>query len=93
MNVPQTMRIYCNFCKKHTTHTVELAKKRPRRSVAQGQRRYLKKLEGYGSFPRPKPDHEKTTKKVDLRYLCKECGKKHTKGQGFRAKKFQIVKV
>lgn len=60
--------------------------------MAQGQRRYLKKLEGYGSFPRPKPEHEKATKKLDLRYKCSICGKRHTKGQGFRIKKFKITK-
>ncbi len=87
------MRTYCPFCKRHTIHQVEQAKKKQRRTMAQGQRRYLRKLKGYGSFPRPKPDHEKPTKKTDLRFKCKECGKKHTRGQGFRAKKFQIEKV
>lgn len=93
MNIPQTIRTYCKFCKKHTEHTVEITKKRQRRTLAQGQRRYLRKLKGYTGFPRPKPDHEKSTKKLDLRYKCSVCGKKHTKGEGFRAKKFQIKKV
>lgn len=92
MKVPKTQRIYCPSCKKHTEHTVEQVKKKPRRKMAQGQRRFLAKMKGYGSFPRPKPDHEKSTKRMDLRYKCKECGKKHMKGQGFRAKKFEIVK-
>lgn len=74
-------------------HTVEITKKKSRRTMAQGQRRYLRKLEGYTSFPRPKPDHEKSTKKLDLRYKCSVCGKKHMKGQGFRSKKFQIKRV
>lgn len=93
MNIPQKVRIFCPYCKKHTKHTVEVAKKKPRRKMAQGQRRFLRKLRGYGSFPRPKPDYEKATKKLDLRYKCEECGKKHTKGKGFRAKKFEIKKV
>ena len=93
MEYPQTMKTYCPFCRKHTMHQVEQAKKKTRRTMAQGQRRYLRKLKGYGSFPRPKPDHEKATKKTDLRFKCKECGKKHTRGQGFRVKKFQIEKV
>jgi len=93
MNLPQQMKVYCKFCKKHTLHTVEIAKKKTRRKMAQGQRRYLRKLKGYTGFPRPKPDHEKATKKLDLRYKCSVCGKKHTKGEGFRAKKFQIKKV
>jgi large subunit ribosomal protein L44e len=93
MRVPKVQRIYCDFCKKHTEHEVEITKKKPRGKMKQGERRFRRKLEGYGSFPRPKPDYEKATKKVDLRYKCKVCGKKHTKGQGFRVKKFEIVKV
>jgi large subunit ribosomal protein L44e len=92
MKVPKIQRIYCPFCRKHTQHELEIVKKRQRRKMAQGQRRFLKKLKGYTSFPRSKPDYEKSTKKMDLRYKCKECGKKHIKGQGFRIKKFEITK-
>lgn len=93
MKYPQTIKTFCPSCKRHTIHQVEQAKKKQRRTMAQGQRRYLRKLKGYGSFPRPKPDHEKATKKTDLRFKCKECGKKHMRGEGFRVKKFQIEKV
>jgi large subunit ribosomal protein L44e len=93
MNFPQQVKTYCKFCKKHTLHTVEVVKKKPRRTLAQGQRRFLRKLKGYTSFPRPKPEHEKAVKKVDLRFKCSICGKKHTRGEGFRAKKFQLKKV
>ncbi|HKZ45278.1 MAG TPA: 50S ribosomal protein L44e [archaeon] len=93
MKYPKQMKTYCHHCKKHTLQTVEIAKKRPRRVMAQGQRRFLRKLKGYTSFPRPKPEHEKPTKKVDLRFKCTVCGKKNTRGEGWRAKKFEIVKV
>jgi len=93
MRVPKKQRIYCPFCKKHTEHTVEQVKKKARRKMAEGQRRFRKKLKGYGSFPRSKPDYEKATKRLDLRYKCKVCGKKHIKGQGFRIKKFELVKT
>lgn len=92
MDVPKTQRVFCPFCKTHTEHKVEVTKKKQRRKMSQGQRRYLRKLEGYGSFPRPKPDHEKSVKRTDLRYKCSKCGKKHTKGKGFRNKKFKLVK-
>lgn len=92
MKFPKTVRIYCKYCNKHTPHTVEVVKKKSRRKLAQGQRRFRRKLKGYGSFPKPKPSYEKPTKKIDLRYKCKECGKKHTKGKGFRVKRFEIVK-
>jgi len=86
------MRIYCPTCNKHTEHTVEVVKRKPRSKMSQGERRVRKKRKGYGSFPRPKPTHEKATKRQDLRYKCKDCGKKHMKGQGFRSKKFSIGK-
>jgi len=91
MKMPKEVRILCPYCKNYTQHTVEIVKKRPRRTLSLGQRKFLKKLKGYGSFPRPKPDYEKPTKKIDLRFKCKECGKKHTKGKVFRVKKFQLV--
>jgi large subunit ribosomal protein L44e len=93
MKYPKKLRLYCPFCKKHTEHTVEIAKKRTRRKMAQGQRRFLRKLRGYTSFPKEKPtDREKPTKKLDLRFKCSVCNKKHTKGKGFRVKKFEMVK-
>lgn len=93
MNFPQQLKTFCKFCRKHTLHSVEVVKKKPRRTLAQGQRRYLRKLKGYTGFPRPKPEHEKAVKKIDLRFKCSVCGKKHTRGEGFRAKKFQLKKV
>ena len=66
MKYPKKLKLYCPFCKKHTEHTVEIAKKRTRRKMAQGQRRFLRKLKGYTSFPKEKPtDREKPTKKLD----------------------------
>lgn len=93
MKLPKKQRIFCSVCGRHTEHEVEIAKRRPRRKLAIGQRRFKRKLAGYGSFPKSKPDYEKAVKKVDLRFKCLVCGKKHTKGKGFRAKKFQIVKI
>jgi len=93
MKVPKTQRIFCPFCKKHTKHTVERVKKKPRSKLKQGERRFRRKLKGYGSFPRSKPSYEKATKKLDLRYRCKVCRKSHMKGKGFRLKKFEIVKA
>lgn len=94
MKFPKQLNIYCQFCKKHTMHTAELAKKKPRRTMAQGQRRFLRKMLGYGSFPKENPKgREKPTKKIDLRFKCSVCGKKHMKGAGFRVKKFELVKA
>ncbi len=93
MIIPKTQKRYCPFCKKHTEHTVEEAKRKPRRTLAKGQRRYLRKLAGYGSFPKENPKgREKPTRKLDFRYVCKECKKKHTVGKGFRIKKTEFKK-
>lgn len=90
MKIPREIRTFCPYCKKHTLHTVEKAKKRQRRTLAQGQRRFLRKMKGYGSFPKENPKgREKPTKKVDLRLKCGECGKMHSK-KGFRTKKLEI---
>jgi len=93
MKFPKTIRTYCPYCKKHTEHEVSVVKKRKRRTLAQGQRRFMRKMKGYGSFPKENPKgREKPTKKVDLRFKCKVCGKKHIRGVGWRAKKFQLKK-
>ncbi len=93
MKFPKELNIYCLFCKKHTPHTAELAKKKTRRTMAQGQRRFLRKMLGYGSFPKENPKgREKPTRKVDLRFKCSVCGKKHMHGAGFRVKKLELVK-
>ncbi|MCD6483198.1 MAG: 50S ribosomal protein L44e [Candidatus Aenigmarchaeota archaeon] len=94
MEFPKKVRIYCPYCKKHTVHTVYISKRRPRRTLAQGQRRFLRKMKGYGSFPKENPKgREKPTRKVDLRFKCTVCGKSHTHGEGFRVKKFKLVEV
>jgi hypothetical protein len=38
-------------------------------------------------------DYEKSTKRVDLRFKCTVCGRKHLHGRGFRVKKFELVKA
>jgi len=91
MKVPREIRTYCPRCRKHTVHTVSLYKPGKRRSLAEGQRRYLAKLKGYGS--KRKPEQKKTakiTKKQVLRLKCRECGYiRHRKG--IRLRKIEIV--
>lgn len=93
MKIPKTQKRYCPFCKKHTTHAVEEAKRRPRRQDTKSQRRFLRKMKGYGSFPKENPKgREKPTRKLDLRYKCSECGKRHSIGEGYRVKKVEFEK-
>lgn len=94
MKFPKTVKTLCPSCRKHTEHSVKVVKKRPRgkaRPNAQSKKRFERKIKGYGSFPRPNPKGEgKVTKKLDLRYQCKECKKMHSKS-GFRVKKLELV--
>lgn len=94
MKFPNQLNIYCPNCRKHTLHIVEVAKRRPRGSMTHGERIMSRKMRGYGSFPKEYPkNREKPTKKMDLRYKCEVCGKKTVHGEGFRVKKFELVKV
>src|SRR3972149_351161 len=69
----------------------ERVKTRPRSELRRGQRRFRRVSRGYGGFPRPKPEgREKPTKRVHLRYRCKECKKAHQRA-GIRAKKFELT--
>lgn len=91
MKMPREIRTHCPFCKKHTTHTVEIVKKRKASELAWGQRRFRRLLHGYGSFPRPNPRNRgKQTTRVHLRLRCKECGKAHSR-EGWRARRFELV--
>ena len=90
MLIPKTQKRYCQKCKKHTEQTLEEAKRRPRRQDTKSQRRFLRKLSGYGSFPKENPKgREKPTRKVDFRYKCKVCGKRYSIGEGYRIKKIE----
>jgi len=94
MKIPKIQRRYCKTCRKHTEQKVEIAKRKPRSKMARGQRRFLRKMKGYGSFPKENPKgREKATRKLDLRYLCSVCKKKQIVGEGFRSKKIEWTKA
>jgi large subunit ribosomal protein L44e len=94
MNIPKTQTRYCKFCKKHTKQEIRrVSASKKKRSLAQGQRRFKRKLRGFGSFPKSNPkERAKPTKKLDLRYKCKECKKEQILGKGFRIKKVEFKK-
>ena len=94
MKMPKNQRKYCPFCRKHTEHIVEEAKRKPRRQDTRSQRRFLRKMKGYGSFPKENPKgREKPTRKLDFRYKCTDCNKKHSIGEGFPSNKLELTKV
>ncbi|MEM0026839.1 MAG: 50S ribosomal protein L44e [Ignisphaera sp.] len=75
MKIPKVIITYCPKCKTHTEHSVAIYKHGKRRTLAQGQRRYLRKQEGYGSKRKPEQKRfAKVTKKVVLKLKCSKCG-------------------
>ncbi|MFH1420873.1 MAG: 50S ribosomal protein L44e [Candidatus Aenigmatarchaeota archaeon] len=93
MKMPKKQKRYCKFCGKHSMHSVSEAKRHTRRETTKSQRRFRRKLKGYGSFPKENPKgREKPTRKKDLRYTCEVCKKTHVMGTGFRVKKFELTK-
>jgi large subunit ribosomal protein L44e len=103
MKVPKIIKRLCPHCKKHTEQKVAQAKKRtPGASHPLAQfakkRAHFGKGTGnkgkYGSKPavsKFKMTGKKTSKKLDLRYECKECKKQSVQKSGFRTKKLELV--
>ncbi|MFH0830387.1 MAG: 50S ribosomal protein L44e [Candidatus Aenigmatarchaeota archaeon] len=94
MKIPKIQKRFCPHCKMHTEQEVRrVGSGKKRREMAIGQRRFNRKMKGYGSFPKSNPkDRAKPVKKVDLRYECKKCKRQNTIGLGYRAGKFEMVK-
>jgi len=93
LKIPKEIVTYCPRCRTHTEHTVTIYKHGPRRSLAEGERRYARKKKGYGSKRKAEQKRfAKTTKKVVLKLKCKKCGYiLHRKG--IRMKKHELVEV
>jgi len=93
VKVPKVIRSYCPRCRAHTEHSVSIYKHGRRRALAEGERRYRRKQEGYGSKRKPEQKRfAKVTKKVVLKLKCSKCGFiSHRKG--IRLKKVELVEV
>ena len=93
LKFPKRIRAYCPRCNTHTEHSVSIYKHGQRRTMAEGQRRYLRKLEGYGSKRKPEQKRlAKVNKKITLKITCSVCGyKRHILNQ--RLKKVELVEV
>lgn len=95
MKIPKTQRKYCPNCDEHTEHKVRKESVGPRinpSAQSKGQRRDRRRKQGYGNSGKSSKQYagEKPTRRVDLRYKCKECGKEQIIGKGFRAKRLEI---
>ncbi len=93
MRVPKQITTYCPRCKTHTPHSVMIYKAGKRRSLAEGERRYRRKQEGYGSKRKPEQKRfAKVTKKQVLKLKCTKCGYTLHR-RGIRLKKLELVEV
>ncbi len=93
MKVPKRIRTYCPRCRTHTVHSVMIYKAGKRRSLAEGERRYRRKQEGYGSQRKPEQKRfAKVTKKIVLKLKCIECGYILHR-RGVRLKKVELVEA
>ncbi|MHA1977925.1 MAG: 50S ribosomal protein L44e [Candidatus Hodarchaeales archaeon] len=84
MKIPAKMRTFCPHCNKHTVQSVKLEKAKQRGGgMGQGSRRmarWTSRIGNHGRYSRrpiaSRNMTSKTTKKVDIRITCGECGKK-----------------
>jgi len=90
MKYPRTITTNCPRCEKHTIFAVALYKKGRDRKLAEGNRRYARKQEGYGGQRRPRQRRTaKTTKKQSVILSCNTCGYKKLR-LGIRLRKLEL---
>lgn len=100
MKIPKAVRRYCPYCKKHTEHKISLVSSgRSRGALKRGapvrarKRGLARGLGSHGKWPPSKPAitkwkrKTKATKKTNLLYSCKVCGKSSTQSKGIRISK------
>jgi len=105
MKKPKIIKRHCPTCKKHSEHSVSLAKKKGKNATHHLSRGSKPRLQGRGlwrgkgnkgSYSRPpiasrKMSGKKLSKIADFRYTCKTCKKTHVQSQSIRAKKVELV--
>lgn len=107
MKLPKEMKRHCPYCRKHTTHKVSTAKQKTRsaahplsrgstsRAKARGLRAGTGNHGKWGSKPpiAKWKRKTKTTKRITINYICKEC--KKTKGikKAIRSGRIEIGEV
>ncbi len=90
MNYPRTKNHYCIHCRTHTKHNVSIYKKGKENTQSEGKRRFERKKEGYGSFPKEIfHKNAKINKRTTPLLECSKCGKKQY-AKSYRVKKFEL---
>ena len=103
MKLPKQVQRYCPYCKKHTAHKVTMAKKKTKGTThplshgSEKRREFGKGMGNLGTkgskpaLSKWKRTGKKLTKKIDLRYECSVCKKKHSQRKGIRSKKLELI--
>jgi len=91
---PKETNTYCPSCRKHSVHKVKLSSKggRGNRSMAKGNRKHDRKLEGYGGKRKGLKTSKKNGKRQVIVMECSICKKKHQRTIGTRTKKKLEIK-
>lgn len=91
MKYPKEIRTYCPYCNSHMVHKVEKVKRGRASSMkwSARQEKRRSKVGNRGKFSKV-PGGAKPTKKINIRYRCKECGGAHTR-KSFRVSRFELV--
>jgi large subunit ribosomal protein L44e len=91
MKYPRQLNTYCPRCVKHREFTVSLYRKGKDRKLAEGNRRYARKQEGYGGQRKPRQRKmAKTTRKQIVMIRCTVCEYK-TSRLGVRLRRLEIT--
>ena len=98
MKIPKTTNRYCPYCKKKTEHKIKIVGTGSKRGTLTRGSKSRAKLRGQsrgignkGKYSKPAVSKfkrkTKTTKKTNIMYTCKECGKSKYKKKGKRTSK------
>jgi|SRR3989344_7966532 len=102
MKLPKEIKRLCPYCKTHQIHKIVQVKKRQASSLSKGSKHRARKrgrargVGNLGRYSKPavtkfKSTGKKASKKLDLRYECKVCHKKHVQSSGKRAKRVEFI--
>lgn len=76
MKIPNTIITYCPYCKKHTEHKISVYSPGKRRSLAFGNVKFERKMQGHGGKRAGKKSVKKQGKRQVVVMTCSECSKK-----------------
>lgn len=91
MNLPKTIKDYCEKCNSHTVHKLKAFKANSARTLSRGQRRNVQKKAGYGGKYQFPATIKKQNKRPTFLAECGVCGRKHYFVIPKRMKKAEIA--